>query len=441
LEAIESGFTLIEADIFKQTNNLSEMPSPATARTNLGLGTMAVETAADYLTVANNLSDVASASTARTNLGLGTASVQADTYFNQTANNLSDVADAPTARTNLGLGTASVQADTYFNQTANNLSDVADAATSRTNLGLGTMAVETATDYLTVVTAASTYLPFTGGTLTGDLYLDTDMGIGTTTPEAQLHVHGGGTATVPTLSTGTLAKFHRSTAVDSNSGISITAGSSGTSFLDFSDTSDADVGGVSYNHLNNYMAFTVNTSEAARFDNSRNFMVGRASASGSAQDNGVVLRQEGYITSAMDGTGTNQHVFIINNAAVSPATVGSISSNGSTTSYNTSSDYRLKHDYQVMNPEVIEDRLYALRPITFKWNVNDDVSEGFLAHELQQVIPDAVTGSKDAVDENGSPVYQVVDHSKVVPLLTAALQQAFDRIEDLESRLELVGIF
>ena len=61
---------------------------------------------------------------------------------------------------------------------------------------------------------------------------------------------------------------------------------------------------------------------------------------------------------------------------------------------------------------------------------------GFIAHELDAVIPEAVTGEKDAVDDEGEPMYQGIDQSKLVPLLTAALQEAIGKIEDLTARLD-----
>jgi hypothetical protein len=61
--------------------------------------------------------------------------------------------------------------------------------------------------------------------------------------------------------------------------------------------------------------------------------------------------------------------------------------------------------------------------------------DGFLAHEAQAVVPEAVTGEKDAVDDDGNPVYQGIDQSKLVPLLTAALQEAIGRIETLEAEV------
>lgn len=101
----------IGSNYLAKSGNLSGLASLSTSRTNLGLGTMAVETASNYLTKADNLSGLASASTSRTNLGLGTASLLASTAVLQSANNLTDLASASTARTNLGLGTLALYAD------------------------------------------------------------------------------------------------------------------------------------------------------------------------------------------------------------------------------------------------------------------------------------------------------------------------------------------
>jgi len=113
--------------------------------------------------------------------------------------------------------------------------------------------------------------------------------------------------------------------------------------------------------------------------------------------------------------------------------VGSISVTASATAYNTSSDYRLKEDVQPMVGA--SDRLMALKPVNFAWKVDGERVDGFLAHEAQEVVPEAVTGSKDAVDKDGKPEYQGIDQSKIVPLLTAALQEALQKIEALEARV------
>jgi hypothetical protein len=111
----------------------------------------------------------------------------------------------------------------------------------------------------------------------------------------------------------------------------------------------------------------------------------------------------------------------------SGATVGSISVTDSATAYNTSSDYRLKEDVQPMVGSA--DRLMALKPVNFAWKRSGSRVDGFLAHEAQEVVPEAVTGEKDGED------MQAIDHSKLVPLLTSALQEALQKIEALEARI------
>jgi hypothetical protein len=112
------------------------------------------------------------------------------------------------------------------------------------------------------------------------------------------------------------------------------------------------------------------------------------------------------------------------------------------------------------------ERVKALRPINFAWKSDGSRVDGFLAHEAAEVVPECVTGTKDAMrdekyevtpaveevrDEDGNvtteavaavmgtrsvPDYQGIDQSKLVPLLTAALQEAITKIEDLTTRLE-----
>ncbi|MFZ3233499.1 MAG: tail fiber domain-containing protein [Patescibacteria group bacterium] len=102
--------------------------------------------------------------------------------------------------------------------------------------------------------------------------------------------------------------------------------------------------------------------------------------------------------------------------------VGNITTNGSSTSYNTTSDYRLKEN--VVDLTGALDRISKLGVHRFDYKTNPERTvDGFLAHELQTVVPEAVTGTKDAVDENGKPVYQQVDYSKVVPLLSAGIKE------------------
>ena len=80
----------------------------------------------------------------------------------------------------------------------------------------------------------------------------------------------------------------------------------------------------------------------------------------------------------------------------------------------------------------------ALKPVNFAWKSTGERVEGFIAHEAQEVVPEAVTGVKDAVDAESNPDYQGIDQSKLVPLLTAALQEALTKIAVLETRLAIL---
>ena len=115
--------------------------------------------------------------------------------------------------------------------------------------------------------------------------------------------------------------------------------------------------------------------------------------------------------------------------------VGKIIMNASSTSYETTSDYRLKE-----NVTTITDALYRvnqLKPRRFNFIIESDKTvDGFLAHEVQDIIPEATSGEKDALNEDGTPDYQGIDQSKIVPLLTAAIQEQQTIIEDLKARIE-----
>jgi hypothetical protein len=143
--------------------------------------------------------------------------------------------------------------------------------------------------------------------------------------------------------------------------------------------------------------------------------------------------------------------------------VGRIQINGTATSYLTSSDYRLKEDWQLISGA--SDRVLALKPVNFAWKVDGSRVDGFLAHEVAEVVPEAIAGTKDAMrdqeyevtaaieatyDEDGNeltaaveavmgtrsvPDMQGIDQSKLVPLLTAALQEALTEISALKARV------
>jgi len=114
--------------------------------------------------------------------------------------------------------------------------------------------------------------------------------------------------------------------------------------------------------------------------------------------------------------------------------VGSISTSGSSTSYNTSSDYRLKENVVDMTGAL--NRIEQLEPKRFNFISDAETTvDGFIAHEVQSVIPEAVTGEKDAVDDEGNPEYQGIDQSKIVPLLVGAIKELKAEIETLKSQI------
>ena len=114
--------------------------------------------------------------------------------------------------------------------------------------------------------------------------------------------------------------------------------------------------------------------------------------------------------------------------------VGGMSCTSTATSFPTSSDYRLKTNVQPLAGAI--SLVSQLKPSTFEFNENlGETVQGFIAHELQEVVSLAVIGEKDAEDANGNPIYQGVDAAKLVPLLTAALQEAVAEIKALKDRV------
>ena len=115
---------------------------------------------------------------------------------------------------------------------------------------------------------------------------------------------------------------------------------------------------------------------------------------------------------------------------------GYIAINQYAVTYSTSSDYRLKENVVPISNGI--ERIKALNPCRFNFigASADNIVDGFIAHEAAEVVPESVVGEKDAVDENNEPTYQGIDQSKIVPLLTAALKEAIEKIEQLENRIQ-----
>jgi len=174
------------------------------------------------------------------------------------------------------------------------------------------------------------------------------------------------------------------------------------------------------------MIFATVASERMRIDSGGNWLVGKTST----DINTVGFRVEGStgrtISSMPSGafcqfkhtSGTGTETII---EFVRVSSVGTISTTTTSTAYNTSSDYRLKEQVTPMTGALAKNEL--LNPVTYKWKADGSDGQGFIAHELQAVFPDAVTGEKDAVDDEGNPVYQGVDTSFLVGHLVACIQE------------------
>lgn len=177
------------------------------------------------------------------------------------------------------------------------------------------------------------------------------------------------------------------------------------------------------NRENGNMNFYVNGGLRARIDSSGNLLVGCTGLpSSSVVGFGYDLPNRQVKSSVGSTVNTFQFVFFNPNG-----TVGSITTSGSTTAFNTSSDYRLKNTVAPMTGALA--KVAALKPCTYKWNVDDSDGEGFIAHELAEVVPQCVTGEKDAVDAEGNPIYQGIDTSFLIATLTAAIQELNAKFE------------
>ena len=153
--------------------------------------------------------------------------------------------------------------------------------------------------------------------------------------------------------------------------------------------------------------------------------------------NGMELR------CGISGTGNSTQIRFYNGNGE----VGAIRTNGSSTVYHTSSDYRRKENAVAISDGIT--RLKNLKPYRFNFKADSStILDGFFAHEVSSVVPEAISGTKDEVvtqahvdsgekkeSELGDPIYQAIDQSKLVPLLTAALQEAVGKIETLETKV------
>lgn len=230
-----------------------------------------------------------------------------------------------------------------------------------------------------------------------------NLGVGTTSPSSFL-------ATQRTLVIGSGS---------GDVGQTIYTGSSSQGTIAFADglTGDQQYRGyIAYIHSSDALTFGSAGAERARIDSSGNLLVGTTNTTGGALVNFYAASTT--IQSTLGNTTSAQNHFVFANPN---GNVGTIQVSGSSTSFNTSSDYRLKNTIAPMTGALA--KVALLKPCTYKWNVDGSDGQGFIAHELAEVVPQCVTGEKDAVDEEGNPKYQGIDTSFLVATLTAAIQE------------------
>jgi len=169
------------------------------------------------------------------------------------------------------------------------------------------------------------------------------------------------------------------------------------------------------------------SSEKMRILSNGKILINRTNEDGSGQIN-LALNASGHgISTRTASNSTQTHLDFGNQNGV----VGSIQTNGSSTSFNTSSDYRLKENAVAISDGIT--RLKTLKPYRFNFKTDSStILDGFFAHEVT-AVPEAISGTKDAVDKDNNPIHQGIDHSKLVPLLVAAVQELIGKVEILEA--------
>jgi hypothetical protein len=246
---------------------------------------------------------------------------------------------------------------------------------------------------------------------------------------------------------------------DSQNGMTIVSGTSASGMIAFADgTSGASKyrGYFDYSHASDTLGIGTGGTEAMRITAGGALNLGTTGlpTSGNA---GVSLQPAGNVHCGVATTAATDVMRFDN----PNGRIGSITVTGTTTSYNTSSDYRLKENVTDVTDGIT--RVKQLAPKRFNFIADPDTTvDGFIAHEVHDVIPEAISGAKDAMrdeeyevtpavlDDDGNvvteavmgtrsvPDYQGIDQSKLVPLLTAALQEAITKIETLETEMTSV---
>jgi len=227
-------------------------------------------------------------------------------------------------------------------------------------------------------------------------------------------------------------------------GMTIYSGTTSVGGINFADGNTGSAiyaGGLNYNHNINRMSFyTTDGTGRMYIDSSGRVLLGSTDTNPAVNNNpGVAIganADNNFYAGVIQASATGNAALFLNRGADDGITasfrrsgtfVGSISVTTSSTAYNTSSDYRLKENIAPMTGALAV--VGQLKPCIYTWKADGSSGQGFIAHELQTVVPDAVCGEKDAIDKDGNPEYQGVDTSFLVATLTAAIQELNAKVD------------
>ena len=255
----------------------------------------------------------------------------------------------------------------------------------------------------------------TGSTPTTAVTIDAsqNVGIGTTTPATKFQVAGGSGSLNARISAG-------------NTGLDIT-NNDATGISDLA-TSPLGGGGKAMT----FTTYTGSTSaERMRIDSTGSLCIGTTGN----QTGGATYR--GFVDVVCTGGTSTTGINISTTSSAASRMIefqytgygvaGVITTTTSSTAYGTSSDYRLKEDIAPMIGAL--NKVSKLKPVTYKWKADGSDGQGFIAHELAEIVPECVIGKKDEVNEDGKPIYQNIDTSFLVATLTAAIQELNAKVD------------